>query len=193
MMSVLGRNVAFLSTYPPRECGIATFTQDLVNEIKKIKLINFAGVIAINDNKTYEYDSDVKYQLQQFVREDYVRLAHELNESDIDLLIIEHEYGIFGGESGEYLLDLVDNLNIPFVLTVHTVLSNPNEKQLMILRELGEKSVRVVTMAKNTIPLLEKIYHIPSSKSLLFLMEFPIFQYYLRKHWKKDMALKGEE
>ncbi|MGB9809538.1 MAG: glycosyl transferase family 1, partial [Caldanaerobacter sp.] len=108
-MSILGRNVAFLSTYPPRECGIATFTQDLVNEIKKIKLINFSGVIAINDHKKYDYDEDVMYEINQFEREDYLKLAEKLNHSNIDLLIIEHEYGIFGGESGEYLLDLVNN------------------------------------------------------------------------------------
>ncbi|ADH59900.1 glycosyl transferase group 1 [Thermoanaerobacter mathranii subsp. mathranii str. A3] len=193
MMNITGRNVAFLSTYPPRECGIATFTQDLVNEIKKIKLINFAGVIAINDNKVYEYDSDVKYQLQQFVREDYVRLARKLNNSNIDLLVIEHEYGIFGGKWGEYLLDLVDNLNIPFVLTVHTVLSNPDEKQLMILRKLGEKSIRVVTMAKNTIPLLEKIYHIPSCKITVIPHGVPSLPVLPKETLKEKYGFQGRK
>lgn len=107
------------------------------------------------------------------------------------MLIIEHEYGIFGGESGEYLLDLVDNLNIPFVLTVHTVLSNPNEKQLMILRELGEKSVKVVTMAKNTIPLLEKIYHIPSCKITVIPHGVPNFPVLPKETLKERYGFKG--
>ncbi|MGB9780929.1 glycosyltransferase family 4 protein [Caldanaerobacter sp.] len=190
-MSILGRNVAFLSTYPPRECGIATFTQDLVNEIKKIKLINFSGVIAINDHKKYDYDEDVMYEINQFEREDYLKLAEKLNHSNIDLLIIEHEYGIFGGESGEYLLDLVNNLSIPFVVALHTVLLNPNEKQLKILKELGQKSARVITMARNTIPVLEKIYGIPYHKITFIPHGVPTLPVLPKESLKEKYGFKG--
>jgi len=157
------RNVAFLSTYPSRECGLATFTQDLVRELDKIKLLNSPGVIAVSDND-YSYSARVIMELRQHDRESYIRTAKAINNSDIELLVIEHEYGIFGGEFGEYILDLVDNLQIPFITTLHTVLTNPSEKQKEILRQLGKKSAKVVTMARNTKPILQKTYEIDPLK-----------------------------
>ncbi|CDG37594.1 group 1 glycosyl transferase [Acetivibrio thermocellus BC1] len=157
------RNVAFLSTYPPRECGLATFTDDLVRELDKVELINNPKVIAVSDND-YSYGSRVIMELKQHERESYTKIAEEINNSDIELLVIEHEYGIFGGEDGEYILDLAEKIQIPFILTVHTVLPSPKEKQKKILEMLGEKSARVVTMAKNTIPILEKVYGIDPAK-----------------------------
>ncbi|HHV74991.1 MAG TPA: glycosyltransferase [Thermoanaerobacterium sp.] len=156
-------NIAFLSTFPPRECGIATFTQDLVNELKDIKIINEPKVIAIDD-KEYDYGDDVIYRLKQHDRNSYLELANKLNDLLIDLLVIEHEYGIYGGEWGEYILDLVDNLKVPYVVTLHTILSNPLDKQKHILKELCTKSKRVVTMAKNTIPLLVNLYGVDERK-----------------------------
>lgn len=189
---MIRKNIAFLSTYPPRECGIATFTQDLVNELKKIKLINFSGIVAISDNK-YNYSDDVKYELEQFNRKSYIELAKKLNKSDIDLLIIEHEYGIYGGENGEYLLDLIDSLEIPFVTTLHTVLSNPNEKQLSILKELGKKSIKVITMAKNTVPLLKKLYGIDENKIDVIPHGVPNISVMSKENLKKKYGFTGRK
>lgn len=163
MVSNRTRNVAFLSTYPPRECGLATFTQDLVRELDKVALIDNPKVIAVSNDR-YTYSDRVIMELNQHDRDSYLKTADEINHSNIELLVIEHEYGIFGGESGEYILDLVNNLQIPFVTTLHTVLPNPTEKQREILKKLGEKSAKIVTMAKNTRPILEKVYEIDSSK-----------------------------
>jgi polysaccharide biosynthesis protein PslF len=152
MVSNRTRNVAFLSTYPPRECGLATFTQDLVRELDKVALIDNPKVIAVSNDR-YTYSDRVIMELNQHDRDSYLKTADEINHSNIELLVIEHEYGIFGGESGEYILDLVNNLQIPFVTTLHTVLPNPTEKQREILKKLGEKSAKIVTMAKNTRPI----------------------------------------
>jgi glycosyltransferase involved in cell wall biosynthesis len=157
------RNVAFMSTYPPRECGLATFTQDLVRELDKVSLLNRPKVIAVSNND-YTYSDRVIMELWQHDRESYKNVADAVNNSDIELLVIEHEYGIFGGEAGEYILDLVNNLRIPIVTTLHTVLPEPSEKQREILKLLGEKSTKIVTMAKNTMPILEKVYDIALSK-----------------------------
>ncbi|MFU0827347.1 MAG: GDP-mannose-dependent alpha-(1-6)-phosphatidylinositol monomannoside mannosyltransferase [Lachnoclostridium sp.] len=157
------RNVAFLSTYPPRECGLATFTEDLVRELDKVGLISNPKIVAVS-NDHYEYSDRVIMELNQFDRDSYIKTADAINHSNIELLVIEHEYGIFGGESGEYILDLVNNLQIPFIVTLHTVLPNPTNKQREILKLLGEKCAKVVTMAKNTRPVLEKVYNIDSSK-----------------------------
>ncbi|NLY42539.1 MAG: glycosyltransferase [Clostridiaceae bacterium] len=163
MVSNRIRNIAFLSTYPSRECGIATFTQDLVRELDKIGLLNKPKVIAISDNN-YSYSDRVIMEIWQQDRESYIKAAKAINDFNIELLVIEHEYGIFGGESGEYILDFIDNLQIPFVTTFHTVLPNPSEKQREILKVLGEKSAKIITMAKNTKPILESVYGIVPSK-----------------------------
>jgi len=163
MVSNRIRNVAFLSTYPPRACGLATFTQDLVRELDKVDLLSRPRVIAVSDDQ-YSYSDRVMMELRQHDRDSYVSTADAINSSDIELLVIEHEYGIFGGKSGEYILNLVDRLQIPFVTTLHTVLPKPTRKQKKILKKLGEKSARVVTMANNTKPILEEVYHIDPSK-----------------------------
>ncbi len=163
MVANKGLNVAFLSTYPPRECGIATFTQDLARELDKIKILGRPKVIAVSNDR-YTYGDRVIMELWQHDRESYVEAAKAINNSNIDVLVIEHEYGIFGGDSGEYILDLADNLQIPFVTTVHTVLTEPSEKQREILKKLGEKSAAVVTMARNTIPVLRDVYGIDPSR-----------------------------
>jgi glycosyltransferase involved in cell wall biosynthesis len=157
------RNVAFLSTYPSRECGLATFTQDLVRELDKVGLLNKPKVIAVSNNE-YSYSDRVIMELWQHDRDSYIKTAEDINNSNIELLVIEHEYGIFGGEAGEYILDLVDKLQIPFVTTLHTVLPKPSDKQKEILKLLGKKSAKVITMTKNTKPVLESVYDIDPSK-----------------------------
>jgi len=188
-------NVAFLSTYPPRACGLATFTEDLVREIDKIAplynpFVN-TSIIAISDD-TYIYDNKVIKEIDQFNKKDYLDLSKYLNNSEIDLLVIQHEYGIFGGESGEYLLDLIYNLSIPFTTVLHTVLTNPSEKQRHILREIGKYSEKVVTMAKNTIDLLTNIYEIEENKIVHIPHGVPYVYYGDREELKKELGLEGK-
>jgi glycosyltransferase involved in cell wall biosynthesis len=163
MVSNRNRNIAFLSTYPPRECGLATFTQDLVGVLDKVGLIKSPKIIAVNNND-YSYSDRVLLKLWQHDRVSYRNTAYAINASNIELLVIEHEYGIYGGEAGEYILELVDNLQIPFILTLHTILPNPSPKQREVLTALGQKSVKVVTMAKNTKPVLERVYGVAPAK-----------------------------
>jgi hypothetical protein len=123
--------IAFLSTYPPQKCGIATFTQDLIRELKKLPQIT-PVVIAVRDDY-YKYDSDVIFSIPQQDRQSYTVIADKINLSDIDAVVIEHEYGIFGGDSGEYLLDFVNKLQKPLLTTLHTVLPKPEKIQQKIL------------------------------------------------------------
>ena len=120
------RNIVFLGTSLPRECGIATFTQDLLDELEQIKGFNQPRIIAINNNKTYDYQEQVMREIDQHKLSDYLETADYLNSSDVDLLVIQHEFGIYGGESGEYLIPFVENLNIPYVVIFHTVLTKPS-------------------------------------------------------------------
>lgn len=187
-------NVAFLSTYPPRVCGIATFTEDLVSEIDKIAplynpFVN-TNVIAISDD-IYLYNEKVIKELKQFEKESYFDVAQFINDSEIDLLVIQHEYGIYGGEYGEYLNCLVDNIKKPFIVVLHTVLLNPTDKQKYIVNYLGSKAVKVVTMAKNTIELLVNIYGIPEEKIVHIPHGVPINTQVDREKLKKEFGLEG--
>jgi len=155
--------ITFLSTYPPRECGLATFTQDLVTAIDSQATMR-TSVVAVINSLQGGYDCKVEDSIRQFKRSDYVKLAQKLNDSDTDALIIEHEYGIYGGECGEYILDLVLNLTIPLVTTFHTILSEPNPKQRHIIKMLAEKSEKVIVMANNTKHLLQTMYKVAPEK-----------------------------
>jgi glycosyltransferase involved in cell wall biosynthesis len=156
-------NIAFLSTYPPRECGIATFTEDLITAMDNIGIIN-TQVIAISNSEHCSYDNKLMAEIRQNEPNDYVEMAKKLNASNIDLLVIEHEYGIFGGDHGDYILNMVNNLEIPIVTTLHTILSKPSPKQRHIINELGKKSEKMITMSRNTKQMLQSIYGVESEK-----------------------------
>jgi len=163
MVKVNGiKNVAFLSTYPPRECGLATFTEDLVNEITKVALVRPSVIAVTVGNEEYP-DSRVTFKLRQHERESYFETARWVN-TYMDLLVIEHEYGIFGGDCGEYIVDLAKSLTVPFIVTTHTVLEEPTLKQQEILRELGQLSTKFVTMAESSVPILAGTYGIDLDK-----------------------------
>lgn len=157
------RQIAFLSTYPPRECGLATFTQDLTSELDKIKLLSELKIISIS-MLDHAYDKKVIFDIKQDQLDSYISAAKMINESKIDLLCIQHEYGIFGGEWGDYILNFMDKVEIPIITTFHTILPNPNAKQKLIISKIGEKSLKIITMAKNSINNLIKVYGIDVNK-----------------------------
>ena len=157
------RQIAFLSTFPPRECGLATFTQDLTNELNKIKLLSESKIVSLSLTN-HTYDKRVVLNIEQDNLDSYLEAAKMINESKFDLLCIQHEYGIFGGYCGDFLLDFIEKIDIPIVTTLHTVLPNPNTRQKFVMGKIGEKSSKIITMAKNTINILVKTYGIDGNK-----------------------------
>lgn len=151
--------LVFLSTYPPRACGIATFTQDLVRELEKVPGIAAPSVVAM-EREPLQYGLRVRFTIREQERADYVRAAQCLNKSKADVVVIGHEYGIYGGADGEYILDFARALEKPLVTTLHTVLPEPSANQRRILTELGRLSSRIVTMAARSKELLETVYGI---------------------------------
>lgn len=185
-------NIAFLSTYTPRECGIATFTEDLINAIDATGVVD-TNVIAINNSKHREYSNKVIYEINQNDQKDYIELAEKLNHSNIDLLVIEHEYGIYGGDNGDYLLDLLNNIEIPVITTLHTILREPNDKQKLIIKTLGEKSIKVVTMAKNTAKLLKTVYGVSPYKIEVIHHGVPLKLVPTRQALKKQFGYEDKQ
>src|SRR5437879_4666851 len=115
--------IAYISTYPPRECGIATFNQNLMRAVNanysdRNKLLDGGFVVALNDSENlqeYEYPGEVKYVIRQDHQKDYIRAANYINTSSADVCIMEHEFGIYGGECGIYILPLVHRLEKPLI------------------------------------------------------------------------------
>ncbi len=185
-------NIAFLSTIPPRECGIATFTQDLINAIDANGVVD-TNVIAVNNSKHRDYSSKVIYEINQNNQKDYKELAQKLNLSNIDLLVIEHEYGIYGGDNGEYILDLLNNIDIPVITTLHTILTEPNDKQKLIIKTLADKSVKIITMAKNTSKLLQTIYGVSPYKIEVIHHGVPVKLVPTRQSLKKQFGYEDKQ
>lgn len=157
-------NIAFMGTSLPRECGIATFTQDLLDQFANLKGFNTPRIIAINNNETYHYEDQVMREIDQYKLSDYINTAKFLKYSDVDLLVIQHEFGIYGGESGEYLLSFIERLTIPYIVIFHTILTEPSAKQRHIINRVAELSVNVVTMAQSTVKDLISIYGVDAAK-----------------------------
>jgi len=164
--------IAYISTYPPRECGIATFNQNLVNAVnanypEKRSPLQSGFVVALNDSEDineYKYPEEVKFIVRQDHQKDYIRAANFINTSNVNVCVLEHEFGIYGGESGIYILPLVNRLQKPLLSILHTVLKNPSFVQKIIIREIAEQSAKVIVMSQRALDFLTEIYDIPLDK-----------------------------
>lgn len=145
---------AILSTYPPRACGIGTFAFDLRTSLLATPGVNSVGMVAIVDEASSPQRHDVLATVSQGVRGDYVRAARLLGRLDIDVVMVQHEYGIFGGADGEYVLSFARELTRPLVLTLHTVLSEPTDHQREVLTALCDEAERVIVMTETARRLL---------------------------------------
>ncbi|MEB2775425.1 glycosyltransferase family 4 protein [Algoriphagus sp. D3-2-R+10] len=164
--------LAYIGTYPPRECGIGTFTQNLTKSMLGIDnqgvQNNEVVVVAMNDSgQKYTYPPEVKLQIQQEQQSDYIEAANFINLSGPDICIIEHEFGIFGGQSGIYILPLLHRLKIPCVVTLHTILEAPSYNEKAILKEICKMADKVVVMSHKAILFLTTIYDIATEKIVL--------------------------
>ncbi|KUK74896.1 MAG: Glycosyl transferase group 1, partial [Proteiniphilum acetatigenes] len=149
--------------YPPRKCGIATFTKDLNDGLKQNGITT--AVIAMNDGlNRYNYPGDVAFEIEQNVMASYISAAEYLNSNNFDAVSLQHEFGIFGGKDGIHIIQLLKRLRIPVVTTLHTVLDNPTENQRKVINELSLYSQRLVCISRKGIELLQRVYGIPPSK-----------------------------
>ncbi|WP_206512872.1 glycosyltransferase family 4 protein [Flagellimonas beolgyonensis] len=161
--------LAYIGTYPPRECGIGTFTQNLAHAmLENGKGVKEIMVFAMNDhNQKYSYPSEVKLSINQEQQTDYLEAVNYINLSGADACILEHEFGIYGGLSGIYILPLLHRLNIPLITTLHTILETPSYTEKAILKEICKMSDKVVVMSHKAIQFLMEIYDVPKEKIIL--------------------------
>jgi len=161
--------IAYIGTYPPRECGIGTFTMNLYRSMvieHKIDKDSIDGfIVAMNDHEqTYDYPEEVKYTIRQEHQRDYLSAVKFINLSGADLCILEHEFGIFGGQDGVYILSLLHRLEIPMIVTIHTIIKAPSYNEKAILMEICRMANKIVVMSHKAIEFLTGIYNVEREK-----------------------------
>src|SRR6201997_2652882 len=157
--------IAIIGNHLPRQCGIATFTTDLCEALSAE--YGTAGLLAVPVNDTesgYAYPARVRWTLRQDVLQSYLDAAEFLNFNNIDMVCLQHEYGIFGGPAGSHILHLLRRLKMPVVTTLHTVLREPNPDQMLVMQELAELSDRLIVMSQLSSQFLQEIFKVPGSK-----------------------------
>lgn len=155
------RRIAFVGTYPPRQCGIATFTGALYRAVKAVDGGPDSFVVALNDlGRQYAYDEEVRFQVSDSKLGSHRRAAEYLNFSGVDVVSLQHEYGIFGGRDGEHVLTLLRALKVPVVTTLHTVLASPSTSQRAVLDEICSLSKRIIVMSAGSAKLLQSVHEV---------------------------------
>jgi glycosyltransferase involved in cell wall biosynthesis len=159
------KKIAFLGDYLPRKCGIATFTHDLRKAVAEEYPGTETFVAPVNDlPEGYEYPSEVRFEFSENDLDSYRRAADYLNFSNADVVCLQHEYGIYGGPAGSFILALLRDLRIPVVTTLHTILQNPSADQRRVLQDLATLSARLVVMSERGRKMLREIYGVSGGK-----------------------------
>jgi glycosyltransferase involved in cell wall biosynthesis len=161
----LPSRIAVIGNYLPRHCGIATFTTDLCSAIADEYGTARLMALPVNDTEEgYDYPARVRWSLAQDDVKSYEDAAEFLNFNNIDMVCLQHEYGIFGGPAGSHILHLLRGLKMPLVTTLHTVLREPDPHQLKVMEEIAELSDRLIVMSHLSSQFLQEIFKVPGSK-----------------------------
>ncbi len=157
--------IGFIGNYLPRQCGIATFTTDLCEAIAAEYAGTTCIALPVNDIEAgYAYPTRVRFELTEKDIDSYLRAADFLHTNNVDLVCLQHEYGIFGGRAGSHILALLRELRMPIVTTLHTILQNPDPDQRRVLEEVAALSDRLVVMSKRGAEFLQEVYRVPPKK-----------------------------
>ena len=157
--------IAFIGNYLPRQCGIATFTTDLCEAIATEYSETTCIALPVNDTEAgYAYPPRVRFELTEKDIDSYRRAADFLNINNVDLVCLQHEYGIFGGPAGSHILALLRELRMPIVTTLHTILRDPNPEQRRVLAEVAALSDRLVVMSERGVEFLQEVYRVRPEK-----------------------------
>src|SRR5437763_1056046 len=159
------RKIAFVGDHLPRKCGIATFTSDLLSAVAAVHPQSQCFSVSVNDIQGgYEYPGVVRFEIEEQDFSSYQRAADFLNISNVDVVCLQHEFGIFGGPSGSHVLALLRELKMPIVTTLHTILHKPTPEQRRVMQELITRSTRLVSMTQRGQRMLQEIYQTPPTK-----------------------------
>ena len=189
----LPSRIAVIGNYLPRHCGIATFTTDLCEAISAEYGSARLLVLPVNDTEQgYDYPARVRWSLAQDDVTSYQEAAEFLNFHNIDMVCLQHEYGIFGGPAGSHILHLLRGLKMPVVTTLHTVLREPDPDQLRVMEEIGELSDRLIVMSQLSSQFLQEIFKVPGSKIDLVPHGVPDLPFLDPNFYKDRFGVEGK-
>jgi glycosyltransferase involved in cell wall biosynthesis len=187
------RKIAFVGDHLPRKCGIATFTSDLLAAVATAHPQSQCFCVSVNDIKGgYDYPEVVRFEIEEQDLSSYLRAADFLNISNVDIVCLQHEFGIYGGLAGGHILALLRELRMPVVTTLHTVLREPGADQRRVMQELISLSTRVVVMADRGRQMLQDIYRAPAAKIDVIAHGIPDVGFVDPTYFKDQFGVEGK-
>lgn len=191
---LLPSRIAVIGNYLPRKCGIATFTTDLCDSIHAEYSATELLAVPVNDMpEGYSYPTRVRFELSQDELASYRQAADFLNFSNIDLVCLQHEYGIFGGAAGAHILELLRQLRMPVVTTLHTVLREPDPDQRVVMEEVAALSDRLIVMSRQSADILQEVFRVPISKIDLIPHGIPALAFTDPTFYKDAFGTEGKD
>src|SRR5262245_13062932 len=189
-----GKNlkVCFVGTYPPRHCGIATFTNDLQRSVQSAGERIHTNVISIKKpEERRSYPPEVFFEIRENQLRDYRLAAEYINFSGIDVVCLQHEFGIFGGPDGRYAIELLERLRRPVVTTLHTLLPEPEEGIREATLRIADASQYVVVLSSKAAPILHDVYGVPTDKIKLIHHGVPDMPFVDPNYYKDKFGVEG--
>ena len=186
------RKIAFIGDYLPRKCGIATFTSNLLTAVAAEYPQSQCFVVSVNDiEEGYEYPGVVRFEIVEQDLTSYQRAADFINISNVDVVCVQHEFGIYGGPAGRHVLALVRELKMPVVTTFHTLLREPNDTQRRVMQELIARSTRLVVMTERGRQMLQEVHKAPAAKIDLIPHGIPDIPFVDPNYYKDQFGVEG--
>jgi len=184
--------ILFIGTYVPRECGIATFTSDLFNAISKKEGVDLCEVMALNDiDEDYDYPEEVVFEIRRNKLEDYYSAADFINRSDYDVVCLQHEFGLYWGDAGDYIFALLSSIDKPIITTLHTVIREPEPSYRRVTEKLMQYSDKIIIMSDTSGQILQDTYNKHDGKIELVYHGIPDCPFTDSKEHKELLGLEG--
>jgi glycosyltransferase involved in cell wall biosynthesis len=182
----------FIGTYVPKECGIATFTSDLTNSVSgEYNDVDYE-IIALNDpSETCNYSEEVVFQIERDKLKDYYLAADYINQSDADIVCLQHEFGLFGGKAGDYIFSLLSGISKPVITTMHTVIREPEPDYRVSTDKLIRYSEKLVVMSQTAVNILKEVYGVSNDKIEVVFHGMPDYMFNNCGKYKMMLNLKG--
>jgi len=188
------KSIVLIGNHLPRQCGIATFTTHLLESIALNAPDKACWAIAMNDRpEGYPYPSQVRFEINQSQLNEYSLAADLCNLNQVDVICLQHEYGIFGGKRGSFIIDLLRDLKMPVVTTLHTILKDPTLQDRHIIMQLAEFSDRLVVMSERSVEFLRDIYQVPEEKIALIHHGIPDVPFVESDAYKDKFGVSGKK
>lgn len=184
--------VIYVSSYIPRKCGIATFTKDLTNNINQLNPYALAEIMALNKNgEDLSYPWETKYKVNQDELINFLQAADYINQSSADIICLQHEFGLFGGKCGEFVLPFIESIKKPLVSTLHTVVQDANSDCGNIIKRIIAGSNAIIVMIKETKNRLINDYGASDKKVVVIPHGTPDLPLVATEGFKKKKRLSG--